>query len=104
MRARDYFGRYTAFGITFIITLQGAVNLCVISGLLPTKGLTLPFISFGGSSLLMCMFATGVLLNISKCSEDTYAVKKAQANAEKELEAWDKKRERILREHQEDRI
>ncbi len=104
MRARDYFGRYVAFGITFIITLQGAVNLCVISGLLPTKGLTLPFISFGGSSLLMCMFATGVLLNISKCSDDTYAVKKAQASAEKEREAWDKKRERILREHQEDRI
>ena len=101
MRARDYFGRYTAFGLTFIISLQGATNLCVISGLLPTKGLTLPFISFGGSSLLMCMFATGVLLNISKCSEDTYAIRKAQAQAEKERAEWDKKRERILKEHEE---
>lgn len=104
MRARDYFGRFAAFGITFIITLQGAVNLCVISGLLPTKGLTLPFISFGGSSLLMCMFATGVLLNISKCAEDKYAIKQAKSRQEKELLEWDKKRERILREHQEEQI
>lgn len=102
MRARDFFGRYVAFGLTFIITLQAAVNLCVISGLLPTKGLTLPFISFGGSSLLMCMFATGVLLNISKCSEDTYALKKEKSKAEKEREDWNRKRERILREHRED--
>lgn len=104
MRARDYFGRFTAFGLTFIITLQGAVNLCVISGLLPTKGLTLPFISFGGSSLLMCMFATGVLLNISKCAEDKYAIKQQKSRDEKELREWDKKRERILREHQEEQI
>ena len=101
MRARDYFGRFTAFGITLIITLQAGINLCVISGLLPTKGLTLPFISFGGSSLLMCMFATGVLLNISKCAEDTYAIKQAHQRAEKEKTEWDKKRERILKEHQE---
>ena len=52
----------------------------------------------------MCMFATGVLLNISKCAEDTYALKQAQNRAEKERNAWDKKRERILKEHQEDRI
>lgn len=103
MQARDYFGRYVAFGLTFIITLQAAVNLCVISGLLPTKGLTLPFISFGGSSLIMCMFATGVLLNISKCAEDTYALKRKKSKAEKEREDWNRKRERILREHQENR-
>ena len=102
MRARDYFGRYVAFGLTFIISLQAAINLCVISGLLPTKGLTLPFISFGGSSLLLCMFATGVLLNISKCAEDKYAIKQAQNRANKELADWNRKRERILKEHQED--
>ena len=102
MRARDYFGRYVAFGLTFIISLQAAINLCVISGLLPTKGLTLPFISFGGSSLLLCMFATGVLLNISKCAEDKYALKQAQNRANKELAEWNRKRERILKEHQED--
>jgi cell division protein FtsW len=103
MHARDYFGRYTAFGLTFIITIQAAVNLCVISGLLPTKGLTLPFISFGGSSLLLCMFATGVLLNISKCAPDDYAIKQERIRAEKERDAWNKKRDRILRERQEDR-
>ena len=102
MRARDYFGRYVAFGLTFIISLQAAINLCVISGLLPTKGLTLPFISFGGSSLLLCMFATGVLLNISKCAEDKYALKQAQNRADKELEEWNRKRDRILKAHQED--
>lgn len=102
MRARDYFGRYVAFGLTFIISLQAAINLCVISGLLPTKGLTLPFISFGGSSLLLCMFATGVLLNISKCAEDKYALKQAQNRADKELADWNRKRERILKEHQEE--
>ena len=102
MRARDYFGRYAAFGLTFIISLQAAINLCVISGLLPTKGLTLPFISFGGSSLLLCMFATGVLLNISKCAEDKYALKQAQARADKEMAEWNRKRERILKEHQEE--
>lgn len=101
MRARDYFGRYVAFGLTFVITLQSATNLCVISGLMPTKGLTLPFISFGGSSLLMCMFATGVLLNISKCSEDKYALRYARNQVEKERNAWAKKRERILKEREE---
>jgi cell division protein FtsW len=102
MRARDYFGRYVAFGLTFIISLQAAINLCVISGLLPTKGLTLPFISFGGSSLLLCMFATGVLLNIWKCAEDKYALEQAQNRADKELEEWNRKRDRILKAHQED--
>lgn len=96
IRARDYFGRYVAFGLTFMITLQAGVNLCVITGLVPTKGLTLPLISFGGSSLLMSMFAVGVLLNISKCSDDSFALELAQKRSEKEHERWEKKRERIL--------
>lgn len=103
-RARDYFGRNVAFGLTFVITFQAMLNLGVITGLLPTKGLTLPFVSFGGSSLLMCMFATGVLLNISKCAPDSYEIKKSRIKAEKERIAWEKKRERIIRESQEDRI
>ncbi|MGN1072933.1 MAG: putative lipid II flippase FtsW [Bradymonadia bacterium] len=103
LHARDVFGRNVAFGLTFIITFQALFNLCVITGLVPTKGLTLPFVSYGGSSLLMCMFAAGVLLNISKCAEDTYAQKKAASKAEKERIAWEKKRERIIRESQQDR-
>ena len=103
-RARDLFGRYVAFGITFVITLQALLNLGVITGLLPTKGLTLPFVSFGGSSLVMCMFATGVLLNISKCAEDTWAIRKTRDRAERERLAWEKKRERIIRESQESKL
>lgn len=103
-RARDFFGRYVAFGVTFVITLQALLNLGVITGLLPTKGLTLPFVSFGGSSLIMCMFAAGVLLNISKCSEDAYEIRKNREKTEKDRRNWEKKRERIIRESQESKL
>ena len=66
VRAPDAFGAYLALGITVLIAVQTLVNLGVVTGLLPTKGLPLPFISFGGSALLMTMLSTGVLLNISQ--------------------------------------
>ncbi len=66
LRAPDAFGAYLALGITVLIATQTLVNLGVVTGSLPTKGLPLPFISFGGSSLLVTMLATGVLLNISQ--------------------------------------
>jgi cell division protein FtsW len=66
LRAADPFGAYLALGITVLLATQTLVNLGVVTGLLPTKGLPLPFISFGGSALLMTMLATGVLLNISQ--------------------------------------
>jgi cell division protein FtsW len=66
LRAPDAFGAYLALGITALIAVQTLVNLGVVTGSLPTKGLPLPFISFGGSALLMTMLATGVLLNISQ--------------------------------------
>ena len=66
LRAPDAFGSYLALGITVLLATQTLVNLGVVTGLLPTKGLPLPFISFGGSALLMTMLATGVLLNISQ--------------------------------------
>ena len=66
LRAADPFGAYLALGITVLLATQTLVNLGVVTGLLPTKGLPLPFISFGGSALLMTMVATGVLLNISQ--------------------------------------
>ena len=66
LRAPDAFGGYLALGITVLIATQTLVNLGVVTGLLPTKGLPLPFISFGGSALLMTMLSTGVLLNISQ--------------------------------------
>ena len=67
--ARDDFGRYLAFGITMMFALQAIINIGVALSLLPTKGLTLPFVSFGGSSLLVNSFAAGVLLSISLAEE-----------------------------------
>ncbi|MBI5586918.1 MAG: putative lipid II flippase FtsW [Deltaproteobacteria bacterium] len=64
MKARDRHGMYLALGLTFMVVLQAAFNSAVVMGLLPPKGLPLPFISYGGTSLLVNMIAVGVLLNI----------------------------------------
>ncbi len=66
LRAPEPFGAYLALGITLLIATQTLVNLGVVTGLLPTKGLPLPFISSGGSALLVTMISTGLLLNISQ--------------------------------------
>lgn len=65
-RARDAGGRLMAFGITFLISFQAVINIGVVTGCLPTKGLPLPFISFGGTSLVVLLFMIGVLLNIAR--------------------------------------
>ncbi len=65
-RARVPFGRHLATGLTLLIGLQALVNAGVATGLLPTKGLTLPFVSYGGSSLVVSMAAVGILLSISR--------------------------------------
>ncbi len=69
-RAPDDYGSYLAFGISTMFGAQALVNLSVAMALLPTKGLTLPFLSFGGSSLLVNAAAAGILLNISRQGED----------------------------------
>lgn len=66
---RDRFGALAATGITLALGLQAFVNMGVVLGLLPTKGLTLPFVSYGGSALIVDLFIVGILLNISKGSE-----------------------------------
>jgi len=63
--APDNFGRYLALGIAVLFGIEATVNMGVVTGLLPTKGLALPFLSYGGSSLLISLFAVGILLNIS---------------------------------------
>ena len=65
LRARDLFGSYLAFGITTMFAMQALANMGVVLGLLPTKGLALPFISYGGTSLIVSLFMAGVLANIS---------------------------------------
>ena len=65
-RAQDPFGRHLAYGITLLIGAQAMINASVATGLLPTKGLTLPLVSYGGSSLLVNLLAIGILLSISR--------------------------------------
>lgn len=96
----DPFGKYLAFGLTTMFGLQATANLCVVTGLLPTKGLTLPFVSFGGSSLIMALFATGILLNISQNSPDTWQLKRDERRDRKESKRWERKRREITAKRQ----
>ena len=66
LRAPDLFGAYLAFGLTFTLFLQVVLNAGVVAGMLPTKGMTMPFLSYGGTSLVISLAAVGVLLNISQ--------------------------------------
>lgn len=65
-RAADNFSYYLAFGISIMIAVQAIINFCVVTGMVPTKGLPLPFVSYGGSSLIINMTAIGILLSVSK--------------------------------------
>jgi cell division protein FtsW len=67
--APDGFGRLLALGITAMVLSQTLINFAVVLGMVPTKGIPLPFVSYGGSSLLVMLLATGVLLNISQQAE-----------------------------------
>ena len=66
MYKSDLFGKYLAFGIIFQMAFQTILNLMVVVGLIPITGVTLPFLSYGGSSLLVSMASIGIILNISK--------------------------------------
>lgn len=69
MRVKDMFGRLMATGLTLMIVIQALVNIAITLGMLPVTGITLPFISYGGSSLVISLASIGVLLNISKYAE-----------------------------------
>ena len=64
--ARDPFGVFLGFGITFLLGMQAFINIGVVTGLLPNKGLALPFMSYGGSSLVVMLTSVGLLLNIAR--------------------------------------
>ena len=74
MRAPDRFGTFLALGLTAMIVVQAFFNISVVLGLLPTKGIPLPFVSFGGSSLLMSMIGMGILLNVSQHASTSHVV------------------------------
>jgi len=66
VRMPDDFGRYLALGITTAIVVQGFMNISVVLGMMPTKGIPLPMISSGGSSLLSTLASLGILMNVSE--------------------------------------
>lgn len=66
LRVKDMFGRLLATGLTLMITVQALVNIAIALGMMPVTGITLPFISYGGTSLVISLAAVGVLLNISR--------------------------------------
>ncbi|MDX9868051.1 MAG: putative peptidoglycan glycosyltransferase FtsW [Kiritimatiellia bacterium] len=66
LRASDRLGRMLAFGMTLLLVFQAAFNIGVVTGCLPTKGLALPFMSYGGTNLITALFAVGTLLNVGR--------------------------------------
>ena len=68
-RTEDVFGRYLAVGITSMVVLQAFINMSVVLGVMPTKGIPLPLVSYGGSSLFVTLACVGVLLNVTKQAE-----------------------------------
>ncbi|MEZ4324104.1 MAG: putative lipid II flippase FtsW [Polyangiales bacterium] len=84
LNAADDYGTYLATGVTLFVGLQAFTNLSVALGLLPTKGLTLPFVSYGGSSLLVNCAAVGLLLNVSRPRDVSALLREAAEAAERQ--------------------
>lgn len=80
-RSKDKFVCYLAYGLTLMISLQALINFAVVTGLVPTKGLPLPFMSYGGSALLVNMAAVGLLLRISKGEDEKVVFENIAAKA-----------------------
>ena len=82
MRARDTFGFLLASGITFLISLQAAINIGVVTSALPNKGLPLPFISYGGSNLLAMLVCIGLLFSVARHAPMRGKISKAVTEAD----------------------
>jgi cell division protein FtsW len=74
LRAPDRFGAFLALGLTTMIAFQAFFNISVVLGLLPTKGIPLPFVSYGGTSLLINLVGMGILLNVSQHASSTHVI------------------------------
>jgi cell division protein FtsW len=81
-RAPDRFGAFLAIGITVMIAFQAFFNISVVLGLAPTKGIPLPFVSSGGSSLLVCLLGMAILLNVSQHASTPHVVTMAVAKSD----------------------
>ena len=69
MKSKDMFGSLLAIGITSLVGIQAIINIAVVSGSMPVTGVPMPFISYGGTSLVFNLSAMGILLNISRQSK-----------------------------------
>ncbi len=87
LRAEDQYGSYIAFGVSVLFGVQALVNMAVAMSMLPTKGLTLPFVSYGGSSLLVLAAAMGILLNVSRAAKSSTNRRVARPAASSRAEA-----------------
>jgi cell division protein FtsW len=87
--ARDVFGGYLAFGIMLMFGVQALFHVGVVLGIVPNKGITLPLVSYGGSSLVMTMFLVGLVLNVGRRPE------RRTARDDKPREAARKRRVRV---------
>ena len=91
MNARNKLGMFLGCGLTFFIAMQALINLTVIAGLAPTKGMPAPFISYGGTNLLSCVVAVGILLSIAADSIDENYNQKFYQILEKFIELFRRK-------------
>ena len=82
LRAPDRFGAFLALGLTTMVVFQAFFNISVVLGLLPTKGIPLPFVSYGGSSLLINLIGVGILLNVSQHASSAHVVTTALPTAD----------------------
>ena len=80
-RAPDRFGMLLATGITLLITMQALINIAVASGAVPNKGISLPFLSYGGSGLMMMLWGIGLLLNVARAASEETAPEMASLSA-----------------------
>jgi cell division protein FtsW len=87
VRCKDRFGRLLASGIVLAIAIQAALNIGVVTVVLPTKGIPLPFVSAGGTSMLLSAAAVGVLLNIAKSSAASPSSQNRQCRRSVEAQA-----------------
>jgi cell division protein FtsW len=91
-RAPDGLGKLMAAGLSLWIAIEAFINMAVIVGLVPFAGNALPFISAGGSNLVVSMVAIGILMNISRMSVKTIAEKERVTDAVIDLRRWDRRR------------